>query len=129
MYNQHYDVAFIPGQCRNWLVNGSSKNILAYALLSLLVFEHGFIQTSFGIFYFFFFFFCFMSNKYYLIPLNFTRYLFSVNTIFSLMGIMQWNLNTKVKVFHESISCFMKWSWNCISWNALKEKFQCVSLP
>ena len=38
-------------------------------------------------------------------------------------------LDTKVKVFHESISCFMKWSWNCISWNALKEKFYSVSFP
>ena len=41
----------------------------------------------------------------------------------------QWNLDTKVKVFHESISCFMKCSWNCISWNALKEIFHSVSLP
>ena len=23
----------------------------------------------------------------------------------------------------------MKWSWNCISWNALKEKFHSVSFP
>ena len=38
-------------------------------------------------------------------------------------------LDTKVKVFHESISCFMKWPWNCISWNALKEKFHSVSFP
>ena len=41
----------------------------------------------------------------------------------------QWMLDTKVKVFHESISCFMKWPWNCISWNALKEKFHSVSFP
>ena len=38
-------------------------------------------------------------------------------------------LDTKVKVFHESNSCFMKWPWNCISWNALKEKFHSVSFP
>ena len=38
-------------------------------------------------------------------------------------------LDTKVKVFHESISRFMKWPWNCISWNALKEKFHSVSFP
>ena len=54
--------------------------MLAHALLSLLVFEHGFIQMGFGIFEFFRF--CFMSNKYFLILLNFKRYLFSVNTIF-----------------------------------------------
>ena len=40
----------------------------------------------------------------------------------------QWNLNTKVKAFHESISFSMKCLWNCISWNALKEKFHSVSL-
>ena len=34
-------------------VNGSSKNMLAHVLLSLLVFEHGFIQIRFGIFEFF----------------------------------------------------------------------------
>ena len=41
----------------------------------------------------------------------------------------QWMLDTKIKVFHESISCFMKWPWSCISWNALKEKFHSVSFP
>ena len=41
----------------------------------------------------------------------------------------QWNLNIKVKAFHDSISCFMKCPWNCILWNALKEKFRSVSLP
>ena len=54
--------------------------MLAHPLLALLVFEHGFIQIRFGIFEFFCF--CFMSNKYYLILLNFTGYLFSVNTVF-----------------------------------------------
>ena len=29
----------------------------------------------------------------------------------------------------KSISYFMKWPWNCISWNALKEKLDSVSLP
>ena len=38
-------------------------------------------------------------------------------------------LDTKVEVFHESILCFMKWPWNCISWNALKEKFHSLSFP
>ena len=41
----------------------------------------------------------------------------------------QWMLDTKVKVFHESISCFTKWPRNCISWNVLKEKFHSVSFP
>ena len=53
--------------------------MLAHPLLALLVFEHGFIQIRFGIFDFFCF--CFMSNKCFLILLNFTRYLFSVNTM------------------------------------------------
>ena len=57
--------------------------MLAHPLLPLLVFEHGFIQIGFGIFEFFCF--CFMSNKSFLILLNFTRFLFSVNTIFLLM--------------------------------------------
>ena len=38
-------------------------------------------------------------------------------------------LDTEVKVFHESISYFMKWPWNCISLNALKEKFHSLSFP
>ena len=62
------------------LVNGSSKNMLAHALLSLLVFEHVFIQIRYRIFEFFCF--CFMSNKYFLRLLSFTQYIFSVNTIF-----------------------------------------------
>ena len=37
----------------NARVNGSSKNMLAYVLLSFLVFEQGFIQIRFGIFEFF----------------------------------------------------------------------------
>ena len=55
--------------------------MLAHVLLPLLVFEHGFIQIRFGIFEFFFCF-CFISNQYFLILSNFTRYLFSANTIF-----------------------------------------------
>ena len=41
----------------------------------------------------------------------------------------QWMLGTKLKVFHKSISFFMKFPWNCISWNALKEKFHRVCFP
>ena len=100
--------------------------MLAHVLLSLLVFEHGFIQIRFDSFEFF------------------TRYLFYeiLHDIFSeifsqylsqflllMRNITRWMLDTEVKVFHESISYFMKWPWNCISWNALKEKFHSVSFP
>ena len=64
--------SFQDNERGNWIVKGSSKNMLAHALLPLLVFEHGFIQRGFGIFEFLCF--CFMINKYFLILLNFTRY-------------------------------------------------------
>ena len=89
------------------MVNGSSKNMLAYVLLSLLVFEHGFIHIRFGIFEFF-------AS----LVLNFTRYLFSVNTIFLLMRnirneccILKKNISCKYFMFHEMILklYFMKW--------------------
>ena len=51
----------------------------AHALLPHLVFELGFIQIRSGVFEFFRF--CFMS-KYFLMLLNFTRYILSVNAIF-----------------------------------------------
>ena len=51
----------------------SSINMLAHALLSLLVFKHGFIQIRFVISEMFCF--CFMSNKCYVILLNFTFFL------------------------------------------------------
>ena len=57
--------------------------MLAHPLLPLLVFEHGLIQIRFGNFEFFCF--CCMSNKCFLILLNFKQCLFSVNTIFLLM--------------------------------------------
>ena len=37
--------------------------------------------------------------------------------------------DNKVKVVHQSICCFMKCPWNCISWNALKEMFHSVYFP
>ena len=73
--------------------------------------------------------FCFMINKYYLMLLNSRRYLTLETLFFTDEKQTQWNLDTKVKVCHESISYFMKCSWNCISWNAFKEKFRSVSLP
>ena len=111
------------------VVNRSSKIMLAHALLSLLVFNHVFIQIRFGIFEIFRF--CFMIGKYYIIIWNFPRYVYSVNAIsfFIDKKRTQQNLNTKVKVFHESISCFTKWPSKCILWNDLKEKFHSVSLP
>ena len=86
------------------MVNESSKNMLAHALLLLLVFEDCFIQIRFCIFEFFCF--CFMSDKDFLILSNFTWYLFSVNAIFYWWET--YACDTKVKVFNESISCFMK---------------------
>ena len=91
----------------------------AHALLSLLVFNHGFIQIHFGIFEIFCF--CFMISKYYLILWNFARYVYSVNAIsFFIDEKRTQNLNTKVKVFHESISSqqtfvLMKTSWRRLS--------------
>ena len=65
------------------LVKGSSKNMFGHAILSHLVFKHGFIQLSFGVFGFLVFASC-VTNTY-LILLNFTRYIFSVNIIFLLI--------------------------------------------
>ena len=95
--------------------------MLAYVLLSLLVFEHGLIQICFGIFEFLPDIF---SIKFYTIS-----FLWKHNFFFIEEKHTQWMLDTKVKVFQKSISCFMKWPWNCISWNALKEKFRSVSFP
>ena len=61
------------------VVNRSSKIMLAHALLSLLVFNHVFIQIRFGIFGIFCF--CFMISKYYLILWNFASNVYSVNDI------------------------------------------------
>ena len=61
--------------------------MLAHAYLPLLVFEHGFIRIRFGIFEVFCF--CFMSNKYFLILSNFTRYLFSVNNFLLIRNIQK----------------------------------------
>ena len=96
-------------------------------------------------------YFCFswfsnmVSFKYVFVVLNFLHDIFSIKfyTISSLRSfhdifcnffllmrnITRGMLGTEVKVFHESISYFMKWPWNCISWNALKEKLDSVSLP
>ena len=103
--------------------------MLLHTLLSFLFFSHGFIQIPFGLFDFFYF--CFLSNKYYLsksMLLNprcqKSSFLYK-QTFLS----MRSNWHTKVKVFHESTSYFMKCPWKCISWNTLKEKFHSVSFP
>ena len=59
------------------LVNGSSKNVLAQALCvsTMVSFKYVLVFLNFLCF-------CFKSDKYYLMLLNFRRYLFSVNTIF-----------------------------------------------
>ena len=86
-----------------------------------------------------------VSFRYVLVVKNFLHDIFSIKfytisflwdlftisfTIFLLMrNITRWMLGAEVKVFHESISYFMKWPWNRISWNGLKEKFHSVSFP
>ena len=100
-------------------VNRSSGNNMYTFVVP--VFHTWFNAGTFWPFWLFFCFcFCFMRNKYYLpklMLLNFRR------------KYTQWNLDTKVYLFHESISCFMKCPWNYISCNIQKEKFHIVSLP
>ena len=56
-------------------------------------------------------------------PVNFVKFLRTLFIYWTHLNDCFWILDTKVKVFHESISCFLKCPWNCISWNALKENF------
>ena len=99
--------------------------MLPHAILSLLVFQHGFIQIRFGIFEIFCF--CFMSNKIFFDTIKFYTISFLCKHNFFIdEKRTQWMLGIKVKAFHESFSCFMKSPRNCISWNALKEEFQCI---
>ena len=62
--------------------------MLAHPLLPLLVFERGFIQIRFGIFEFFCF--CFMSNKCFLILLNFNTTFFCKHNFFIDEKHTQW---------------------------------------
>ena len=104
-------------------VNRSSENMLTYALLSFLFFNHGFIQIILV-------FLTFYLLKLMLLNFSSQKASFSTNTIFFIdEKHTQWNLDTKVKVFHQSILCFMKYPWNCTSWNTLKEIFHSVSFP
>ena len=92
------------------------------------VFQPWFHSDTVWQFWFFCFCFCFMSNKYHLsklMPLNFRA---QKTPFFIDDKHTQGNLDNKVKIFHGSISWFMECLWNCISWNALKEKFHSVSL-
>ena len=92
------------------LVNRNSENLLTHALLSFLFFHHGFILILFTLVYFFGF--CFMGNKYYsskLIPLTFCRQKISFlckHIYFFNEKHTQWNLDTKVKAIHKSVSMF-----------------------
>ena len=87
---------------------------------------YGFIQICFGFFVFV------LSNKYYLSKLMLLDFRCQKISFLCKHSFCidekhtQWHCDTKVKVFHESISWFMKCSWNCISWNDQKEKFQCI---
>ena len=121
----------------SWLVSGGVREFYLVSdgfrwfqvvpRFSQYVFNHCFIQIRFGVFKSFCF--SFMRNKYYL-----TLLILEDSFFLWIQGLNWWetyamNLDTKVKVFHKSISCFMKCPWNCASWNALKEKFHSVSLP
>ena len=135
MYDQYYEAALIRKKRRNLSINRSSANISIHALLSLLFFNHGFIQIRFGLLDFFSFFcYCFMGNKNCsskLVLLNFCcqKISFPCGKFFYWWKTYTMKFRYKVTAFHESISFFMKCSSNCISWNALKEKVHSVSLP
>ena len=105
--------------------------MLIHALLSFLLLIHGFILIRFGLFEFLLFLF-YEQEISKLLLLNFCCQNISFlckHNFFIDEKHMQWNLDTKVKLFHESMSYFMKCPWNCISWNGLKERFHGVSLP
>ena len=110
-------------------VNQRSQNKVAHAFLSFLCFIRGFIKIHFGLFDFFVFV---VSKKFYLSKLMLLDFRCQKISFLCKHSFCidekhtQWHCDTKVKVFHESISWFMKCSWNCISWNDQKEKFQCI---
>ena len=83
-------------------VNRSFENMFTHALLTFLFLSHVFIRT------FEIFLFCFMGEKKYSSKSMLLN--FSVNTIFFTdEKHTEYNLDTKIKVFHESISCFKKY--------------------
>ena len=96
--------------------------MLAHILLSLLVFEHAFIQIHFGSFGFFYTIF---SIKFYTIFFLWDLFTISFTTFFLMRNITRWMLDTEVEVFHKSISYFIKWPWNCISFPEIKFS-QCI---
>ena len=112
----------------------SFESMLTHALLSFLFFSRGFIQIRFDLCDFCFVFVLWVAN---IIHQNLMLLIFPCQKIsflckhnfFNDEKQTQWNLDAKAKVFHDSISCFMKYPWNYISWNALKENFHSVSLP
>ena len=107
-------------------VNRSFENKLTHAFLSFLLFSHRLIQKGFGLFDYFFFV---LSNKYYLSKLMLLDFRCQKISFLRKHNFCidekhtQWHWDTKVKVFHESISWFMKCPWNCISWMLWKKNF------
>ena len=91
-------------------VNRSFENKLTHAFLSFLLFSHRLIQKGFGLFDYFFFV---LSNKYYLSKLMLLDFRCQKISFLRKHNFCidekhtQWHWDTKVKVFHESISWFM----------------------
>ena len=95
-----------------FVVNRSSENMLTRTLLLFLFFNRGYYSPNLMLLIF-----------------RCQKIRFLCKQIVSYEKRTQWNLYTKAKVFHESISSLMKCYWNCISWNVLKEKIHSSSLP
>ena len=96
--------------------------MLTYAFFSFLFLAMASYRQFWSFLFFLLFLFCFsfLSNKCYLSKLMVSNFCcqmtyFSINTIFFTdEKHTQWNLDTTVKVFHESILYFTKIPWNCI---------------
>ena len=82
-----------------------SKKVLAPVLLSLLVFEHGFIQIRFGSFEFFYTISFLLNFTRYLFSENFSRYLsqFFIDEKHYAMNVGYWSksISWKYFIFHE----------------------------
>ena len=107
-------------------VNRSSENKLRHAFcrscfLAMVWFRYVLV--------FLIFLFLFSSNKYYLLKLMLPDFRCQKISFLCKHNFCidekhtQWHWDTKVKVFHESISWFMKCPWNYISWMLWKKNF------
>ena len=93
-----------------------------YAFFSLLFLAMASYRQFRSFLFFLLFLFCFyfLINKCYLLKLMVSSFCcqmtyFSINTnLFTDEKHTQWNLDTTVKVFHESILCSTESPWNCI---------------